>query len=152
MTCRWSLIAGRLPGRTDNEVKNYWNSHLKKKLINMGIDPNNHKPSQTLVLPAGVQNLVSETDTSSGSSSMNVDACPTEPIKPLENSRRNRKISDDASCCLDDEQPNKLSLDLTISFPSPQVAFLKEEDRTAMELKCREIDSGSSSATLLLFR
>ncbi|KAL9377145.1 hypothetical protein Peur_031265 [Populus x canadensis] len=29
---RWSLIAGRLPGRTDNEVKNYWNTHLNKRL------------------------------------------------------------------------------------------------------------------------
>ncbi|XP_042047281.1 transcription factor MYB1-like [Salvia splendens] len=29
---RWSLIAGRLPGRTDNEIKNYWNTHLFKKL------------------------------------------------------------------------------------------------------------------------
>ncbi|KAA8535145.1 hypothetical protein F0562_030148 [Nyssa sinensis] len=28
---RWSLIAGRLPGRTDNEVKNFWNTHLNKK-------------------------------------------------------------------------------------------------------------------------
>nr|WIW78196.1 R2R3 MYB transcription factor [Erythronium umbilicatum] len=29
---RWSLIAGRLPGRTANDVKNHWNSHLSKKL------------------------------------------------------------------------------------------------------------------------
>ncbi|XP_077240969.1 uncharacterized protein LOC143881643 [Tasmannia lanceolata] len=29
---RWSLIARRLPGRTDNEVKNYWNSHLSKRM------------------------------------------------------------------------------------------------------------------------
>ncbi|KAK3220856.1 hypothetical protein Dsin_014826 [Dipteronia sinensis] len=29
---RWSLIAGRLPGRTSNDVKNYWNTHKQKKL------------------------------------------------------------------------------------------------------------------------
>lgn len=40
---RWSLIAGRLPGRTDNEIKNYWNTHLSKKLRRQGIDPNTHK-------------------------------------------------------------------------------------------------------------
>uniref|UniRef100_A0A0D6R884 Uncharacterized protein n=1 Tax=Araucaria cunninghamii TaxID=56994 RepID=A0A0D6R884_ARACU len=28
---RWSLIAGRLPGRTDNEIKNYWNTRLSKR-------------------------------------------------------------------------------------------------------------------------
>ncbi|GLT56109.1 hypothetical protein SLA2020_291800 [Shorea laevis] len=40
---RWSLIAGRLPGRTDNEIKNYWNTHLSKKLISQGTDPITHK-------------------------------------------------------------------------------------------------------------
>nr|URY18768.1 MYB protein [Zanthoxylum bungeanum] len=41
---KWSAIASHLPGRTDNEIKNFWNTHLKKKLIQMGIDPMTHQP------------------------------------------------------------------------------------------------------------
>jgi myb proto-oncogene protein len=29
---RWSKIARRLPGRTDNEIKNYWRTYLQKRV------------------------------------------------------------------------------------------------------------------------
>ncbi|KAG8374606.1 hypothetical protein BUALT_Bualt10G0012900 [Buddleja alternifolia] len=41
---KWSMIATRLPGRTDNEIKNFWNTHLRKRLLQSGIDPKTHKP------------------------------------------------------------------------------------------------------------
>ncbi|XP_055801604.1 transcription factor MYB106-like [Solanum dulcamara] len=43
---RWSTIASHLPNRSDNEIKNYWNTRLKKRLINMGIDPMTHQPKR----------------------------------------------------------------------------------------------------------
>ncbi|KAJ8490881.1 hypothetical protein OPV22_012602 [Ensete ventricosum] len=33
---RWAAIASYLPERTDNDIKNYWNTHLKKKLRKLG--------------------------------------------------------------------------------------------------------------------
>ncbi|KAL8124605.1 transcription factor MYB106-like [Apium graveolens] len=47
---RWSAIANHLPKRTDNEIKNYWNTHLKKRLTKMGIDPVTHKPKNDTIL------------------------------------------------------------------------------------------------------
>ncbi|KAG4938415.1 hypothetical protein AAZX31_16G059900 [Glycine max] len=41
---RWSKIASHFPGRTDNEIKNHWNTRIKKRLKLLGLDPVTHKP------------------------------------------------------------------------------------------------------------
>ncbi|KAG4159591.1 hypothetical protein ERO13_D02G184100v2 [Gossypium hirsutum] len=46
---KWSAIAGQLPGRTDNEIKNYWNTHIRKRLLRNGIDPVTHAPRLDLL-------------------------------------------------------------------------------------------------------
>ncbi|XP_024318966.1 transcription factor RAX3 [Brachypodium distachyon] len=50
---RWSTIAGQLPGRTDNDVKNYWNTKLKRRLLGAGRRPIRYAlAQQPRLLPA----------------------------------------------------------------------------------------------------
>ncbi|GMH09120.1 hypothetical protein Nepgr_010960 [Nepenthes gracilis] len=55
---KWSAIASHLPGRTDNEIKNYWNTHLRKKLLHRGIDPVTHRPRADLQMFANLPQLL----------------------------------------------------------------------------------------------
>ncbi|EOA36188.1 hypothetical protein CARUB_v10010086mg [Capsella rubella] len=41
---RWAAIAQQMPNRSDNDIKNHWNSCLKKRLERNGINPVTHQP------------------------------------------------------------------------------------------------------------
>ncbi|GAB2287040.1 hypothetical protein Dimus_021427 [Dionaea muscipula] len=44
---RWSQIAARLPGRTDNEIKNFWNSTIKRRLKNSSFSSSSPNASES---------------------------------------------------------------------------------------------------------
>lgn len=51
---RWSMIAAQLPGRTDNDIKNYWNTRLKKRLPENGSNSPSHQRHQRSVRQSSV--------------------------------------------------------------------------------------------------
>lgn len=112
------MIAGRLPGRTDNEVKNYWNTHLRKKLINMGIDPNNHR---ILHHSLHRRHENPNNSTSATSSGLKVETDKQRPDAVKSNGGGDNDQTSDTGSCLEDEpcELPDLNLDLSMTIPSP---------------------------------
>ncbi|CAN0914750.1 Transcription factor MYB14 [Linum grandiflorum] len=61
---KWSSIASKMPGRTDNEIKNYWHAHLKKRATEQktpaGESDHNNKSSRIFWCTSDLQNSGSQ--------------------------------------------------------------------------------------------
>ncbi|KAG8487576.1 hypothetical protein CXB51_018707 [Gossypium anomalum] len=101
---RWSLIAGRLPGRTDNEIKNYWNTNLSKRMQGQkrNISPNTPQVSSHNVI---------RTKAVKCTKAVNVDT-----LDPKSETLVNSPSETPSSSAINEDNTNNNSMDFLVDF------------------------------------
>ncbi|KAK4483878.1 hypothetical protein RD792_011087, partial [Penstemon davidsonii] len=119
---KWSLIAGRLPGRTDNEIKNYWNTHIKRKLVSRGIDPQTHRPlnsAATTTTPSAKTCLDFRNSTSKENTPSNIYIPKIVNSSSLDDAKCNSSTTEESLPPPQEEKNATFAIDLELSIGLP---------------------------------
>ncbi|KAG9130333.1 hypothetical protein Leryth_004399 [Lithospermum erythrorhizon] len=140
---KWSLIAGRLPGRTDNEIKNYWNTHIRRKLLSRGIDPATHRSINEQAPPQDQEFTTGATTTTTISFSSSAgSATSTTNINDEEKKITASTIS--AAPNIKEEKCPDLNLELQISPPIHLAGHTHHHEQLIKIGRMRSTDSNCS--------
>ncbi|CAL9058931.1 unnamed protein product, partial [Musa banksii] len=130
---RWSLIAGRLPGRTDNEIKNYWNTTLVKRLQG-GSSQLPSNPSPATAQSKGKDTAVATPPPVTGSKVIQTKAlrCTTAFFGQDTACMPPRLAPEESDGC-SKISPFGSSLDVVAAFPSSSDAWKERDDGVQVE-------------------
>nr|ADQ00388.1 PURPLE HAZE [Petunia x hybrida] len=124
---RWSLIAGRLPGRTANDVKNYWNTHLQRKLI----APPRQEIRKCRALKITENNIVRPRPRTFSNNAQNISWCSN---KSITNSTIDKDGSNNECIRINDKKPMaEESRHDGVQWWTSLLANCNENDETAVE-------------------
>ncbi|KAG2689748.1 hypothetical protein I3760_09G153500 [Carya illinoinensis] len=136
---RWSAIAAKLPGRTDNEIKNYWHTHLKRRLKNsslsttvpqtvVDVNKNNSSGIQDLLLcdAPKVSNLDDTRDIIPMSRQLSTDDLSSSSTDPAVEIDRKQPIEENFGSSKTSEEL-QTSWEQTLSFREQDI-FMPETD------------------------
>ncbi|KAL3507641.1 hypothetical protein ACH5RR_033023 [Cinchona calisaya] len=124
---RWSAIAARLPGRTDNEIKNVWHTHLKKKLKNYQTSQDSNRHSINNVQKSSDKSNFNTIDQQTG----NVTSLGCAPVSPQHSSSELSTVTD-SSAVTDSTNNNTViikqeKMESLEYFPQIDESFWSEE-------------------------
>ncbi|CAM0955391.1 unnamed protein product [Alopecurus aequalis] len=153
---KWSLIAGQLPGRTDNEIKNYWNTHIKRKLLSRGMDPQTHRPltaDGASSRPAPPQPIAVPARAAGTMFSLTTKPPPPAPVESSEDGSSGATSTGEPRC------PD-LNLDLSVGPPPADTPTSSQPVCLCYHLgfrggeacSCRQADSSASQGVYRYFR
>lgn len=143
LICRWSKIASHFPGRTDNEIKNVWNTHLKKKLPQKNCDSTSGDESKESSITSSSSSSFSSTpacgkrgldQTELGHDQFDEESAPAAAKRPCNNNQLIIPSQDDDHEVAKDQPKDQLVTSTSTSTTSPSSSNVSNVSNSKTQL------------------